>query len=164
MKLNHVTNEKAWVKNIGQFIFDFATLEEAMHVIITSYLKSSLLNDSFITSQFDKRWKLFVKIMNMNVLVRKRDKELLEQMNEQMKILKPVRDLLAHNGITYGIYQNNDGDVLIREEIAGKRKNISRSYAELVDDVALMKKFRKNLEKIMEHYYIKNLSRHVAGK
>lgn len=90
--------EEKWIPLIGQFMFDYSSIEDSIHHVIKYATGKTIINAEDITDRLEQRIKLFQRVM-LAFLKEKEDKDKLKGVVKRMLSLKTTRNLIAHNPV-----------------------------------------------------------------
>ncbi len=145
--------EKKWVPLIGQFIFDFANIEDCLYQVIQNHLSNSQITDEDITSILAKRIKLFKRIL-LEKVIKDPDKQMdFEILVNQILELVEIRNLVAHNSLGLSLYEKNGNFHVGGFEISGRKKNTSLTYEDFKDRCLQLSSCRKRILEVMLDFY-----------
>lgn len=146
--------ERRWVPLIGQFIFDFANIEDFLDQVIQHHLLETQIIIDDLSTSLPKRIYLFEKILVEDVLKNSKNLTDIKRTIKKLQPLIKVRNLIAHNSLGLGIYEK-DGELRIGGfEINGKKdKDFILNYATFCDRALELSYCRKKLGEIMLEFY-----------
>ena len=113
--------EQVWAPVIGQFILEFATVEDFLHSIISEYLKGKHVTESDLKDSLLNRLALFKKIVTER-LGSQQDQQKLNSIVCGISNLVKTRNLLAHNSLSLEMEETQEGAIrAIGPIMAGRR-------------------------------------------
>ena len=113
--------EQVWAPVIGQFILEFATIEDFLHSIISEYLKDKHVTESDLKDSLPSRLSLFKKIVSER-LDSQQDRQKLNSCIDGISNLVKTRNLLAHNSLSLEMEETQEGTIrAIGPIISGRR-------------------------------------------
>ncbi len=146
MDVNFNKAEAEWIPLIGQFILDFAFIEDSIHTVISDYLNKSLIKESYLSDRIETRIELFEEIIKASDA---QDGTKIKSLTAEIKNLRPTRNLLAHNALGL-VYEEKEG--VLKEigfEITAKKKTTSIKLDSLKKQAARLTKCRDQLTEVM---------------
>jgi hypothetical protein len=113
--------EQVWAPVIGQFILEFATIEDFLHSIISEYLKNKHVTESDLKDSLPSRLSMFKKIVSER-LDSQQDRQKLNSSVDGIANLVKTRNLLAHNSLSLEMEETQEGTIrAIGPVISGRR-------------------------------------------
>lgn len=160
--------ESKWVPLVGQFIFDFATIEDYLHQVIEHHLSNTHIGINDISTSLPKRIKLFEKILIEGVLTDSPDLEKFKEVIKKILELVKVRNLVAHNSLGLAIYEK-EGELRVGGFQINGRKDGEYfiDYESLKNNSFTLSNCRKELGEVMLEFYTsahKNSERKALAK
>lgn len=146
--------EKKWVPLIGQFIFDFANIEDYLHQVIQYYLSSTQIRSDDISTSLPKRISLFKRILLSNVVKEPAKQKIFEETINQILELVEIRNLVAHNSLSLSLYEKDGNFHVSGFEISGRKKDKFLTYDDLKEKSVQLNSCRKKLSEFMLDFYL----------
>lgn len=96
--MNFDKAEEKWIPLIGQFMFDYSSIEDSIHHVIQYAIRKTIIGSEDITDRLEQRIKLFQRVI-LSFLKEKEDKDRLKLVVKRVQALKTTRNLIAHNPV-----------------------------------------------------------------
>lgn len=152
MDVNFEKAEKEWAPIIGKFIVDFVMIDDSMfHVIGKNEhrLTDKELDD---LEKFKTRVKLFKKVMK--TYLKPQDVAKLEEVMKKITELYQIRNLLAHNSLTFAYEPIASGKLkVIGFQVNGRKTDLSINMSELKKKGRELSTQRKRFSDLSMAYY-----------
>ena len=109
-----------WSKAVGRAILAFGNIEWVTYQCLGLF-PSDRIFESVVSLKFSSRVDLIVEILSGKNLPKKLFNKT-KRLFKRAKDAAEVRNVLAHNPLRIGVYKDNDGKVVFRDEIQHYRK------------------------------------------
>ncbi len=152
MDVNFEKAENDWSPLIGRFIVDFVVIDDTMFHVIGS--NSRRLNDKELDEikEFKPRVKLFKKVMK--TYLEPIDLAKLDKVMTKISDLYPIRNLLAHNSLTFAYEPIANGNLKpVGFQINGRKTGRSINITELKKKAKELASIRIHFSELSMAYY-----------
>ena len=146
--------ELVWSPVIGQFILEFATIEDFLHSVISWYLRDKHVTEFDLKDGLPSRLSLFRKII-IEILESQQDKAKLSSAVEGIGALVKIRNLLAHNSLSLEMEETQEGTIRAIGPIISGRKDPSTSITleTLVLKLSELKRHRNDMADLLSIFH-----------
>jgi hypothetical protein len=150
--------EQVWAPVIGQFILEFATIEDFLHSVISEYLRDKHVTESDLKESLPSRLSLFKKII-FERLESHQDRQKLNSSVEGIGHLVKTRNLLAHNSLSLEMEETQEGTIrAIGPVISGRRDpNMTITLGTLRLRLSDLKRHRNEMSDLLSVFHTHSL-------
>jgi len=162
MDVNFEKAEKEWAPVVGRFIVDFVMIEDAMSDVIEKNRHRLTDKELKGLDRFKTKRKLYLKVMRL--YLEPMDVARLHEVMVKVKELYEVRNLLAHNSLSFVYEQESDEKLkVVGFQVIGKKNELSMNLSELKKKVQELQFERKRFSELSMAYYEAEL-RFISGQ
>lgn len=146
--------EQVWAPVIGQFILEFATIEDFLLSVISEYLRDKHITESDLKDSLSSRLSLFKKIVTER-LDSQQERQKLNSTIDGISNLVKTRHLLAHNSLSVEIVEDREGTIrAIGPVISGRRDpNMTITLEKLRLKLTTAKRLRKDMGDLLALFH-----------
>ena len=152
MDVNFEKAENKWAPFIGKFIVDFVMIDDSMFHVIGK--NSHRLTDKELADleKFKTRIRLFKKVMK--TYLKPQDVAKLDEVMKTIKELYEIRNLLAHNSLTFAYEPMASGKLkVVGFQVNGRKTDLSINMSELKHKGRELATQRKRFADLSMAYY-----------
>jgi glutamate synthase domain-containing protein 3 len=166
INVNFLLAEKQWIPLIGKFIVDFVSIEDSLHQVVKHHVRNTFIKSDWFLDRFEDQLQIFEAVMRKQILVKELDITNLSIFVENIKQLKQIRNLIAHNSLGLSFEENETGEMKsIGFTIDGKRKkSYSINFDKLLGESKRLSCCKSMLNKLMMKFHKNELKLTLADK